>query len=235
MPDFIAKSILRKRDVKVDKVIGKWSVFYLKEGECMQTTGIIMAGGKSSRMGTNKALLKIGGKTVIERMVQELSKTVSDMLIVTNSFEEYQFLGLPMVQDKWRGMGPLAGIHAGLSASKTDKNLIVACDMPFISSELGGILLHLLDHYQAAVPEIDGQLHPLFAAYRKDALDVIQQCLQKRELKIRGFLNHIHCRLMTEADFSEFQYTFQEQHFFNMNHPEEFEKAIKIAQRLNGK
>ncbi|MBY0123395.1 molybdenum cofactor guanylyltransferase [Bacillus sp. S/N-304-OC-R1] len=201
----------------------------------MQATGIIMAGGKSSRMGTNKALLMIDGKTVIERIVQELSKTVSDILIVTNTFEEYQFLGLPMVQDQWRDMGPLAGIHAGLSASQTVKNLVVACDMPFVSAGLGGILLNLLDQYQAAVPEIDGQLHPLFAAYRKDALGIILQFLQKRELKVRQFLNHIHCKLMTEADFPILQYTFQEQHFFNMNHPEEFKKALKIAADLNCK
>ncbi|WP_066296556.1 molybdenum cofactor guanylyltransferase [Bacillus sp. FJAT-29937] len=201
----------------------------------MQTTGIIMAGGRSSRMGTNKAMLPIGGKTVIERIVVELSKIVSNMVIVTNAFEDYQFLGLPMVQDQWKDMGPLAGIHAGLSASSTEKNLVVACDMPFISSQLGGILLTLLDDYQVAVPDVLGQLHPLFAAYRKDTLGGIQQSLQNKELRIRQFFKHTKTKYVTEACLQKLHYHYQEQHFFNMNHPDDFERALKIEGDSNRK
>ena len=195
----------------------------------MRATGIIMAGGKSSRMGKNKALLMIGGETVIERIVSELKKTVSEIIIVTNSFEEYRFLGLPMVSDQWQDMGPVAGIHAGLNASNTEKNLVVACDMPFISSQLGEILLNLLDENQAAVPIISGQLHPLFAAYRKDALDEVTQSIQKQELRIRQFLKNIKTKLVTEADLQNSTYICEEKHFFNMNHPEDFEKALKMG------
>ncbi|WNS75333.1 molybdenum cofactor guanylyltransferase [Bacillus sp. DTU_2020_1000418_1_SI_GHA_SEK_038] len=194
----------------------------------MQSTGIIMAGGKSSRMGTNKALLPIGGKTVIERIVMELNKIVSNIVIVTNTFEDYQFLRLPMVKDIWKDMGPLAGIHAGLSASSTEKNLIVACDMPFISSQLGGILLTLLDDYQVAVPHISGQLHPLFAAYRKDTIGEVHQSLQNQELRIRQFFKHTKTKFVTEACLQKLQYHYQEQHFFNMNHQEDFERAVKM-------
>ena len=109
----------------------------------MKTTGIILAGGKSSRMGTNKALLTIDGKTVIERIVNQLEQIVDEIIVVTNPFHDYEFLQLPMVEDKWKGMGPLAGIEAGLNASTTERNLIVACDMPFISIELGKYLLSL--------------------------------------------------------------------------------------------
>lgn len=133
-----------------------------KSGEKMDRTGIILAGGHSSRMGENKALLKIGGRTVIERIADQLASVSAEMIIVANNQEDYQFLGLPMVSDHWKGKGPLAGIHAGLLASNTQNNLIVACDMPFISVELGKILLKELDVRQAAVPEIKGRLHPLF-------------------------------------------------------------------------
>ncbi|KAB2333142.1 molybdenum cofactor guanylyltransferase [Cytobacillus depressus] len=194
----------------------------------MQATGIIIAGGKSSRMGTNKALLKIGGKTVVEKIVSELKGTVSEIIIVTNSYEDYRFLGLPMVCDQWQDMGPLAGIHAGLNASSTEKNLVVACDMPFISAQLGGVLLDFLDENQAAVPIITGQLHPLFATYRKDALDEVTQSLQKQELRIRQFLNNIKTKFVTENDLQDLKFIFHEKHLFNMNHPEEFEKAKKI-------
>ncbi|QED49782.1 molybdenum cofactor guanylyltransferase [Cytobacillus dafuensis] len=194
----------------------------------MRTTGIIMAGGKSSRMGTNKALLKIEGKSVIEKIAAELKKSVSEIIIVTNTFEDYQSLGYPMVHDQWKGMGPLAGIHAGLEASHTDKNLVVACDMPFISSELGTILLTFLEDYQAAVPNISGQLHPLFAAYRKGVLKELDASLQKQELRIRQFLDKVNTKTVTEADLQEAEFHYRERHLFNMNHPVEFEEALKI-------
>lgn len=201
----------------------------------MQATGIIMAGGRSSRMGTNKALLSIGGKTVIERIVTELSKIVSDIVIVTNTPEEYQFLGLPMIEDQWKDMGPLAGIHAGLTASRTEKNLVVACDMPFISAQLGGVLLNLLDDYQIAVPDISGQLHPLFAAYRKDTLGEISHSLQNQTLRIRQFFKHTNTKYVTEACLQKLQYHYQEQHFFNMNHPDDFARALKMETDFNQK
>ncbi|MED3571177.1 molybdenum cofactor guanylyltransferase [Cytobacillus praedii] len=195
----------------------------------MRTTGIIMAGGKSSRMGKNKALLKIGGKTVIEHIAAELEKTVADLMIVTNTLEDYQFLNLPMVEDEWKGKGPLAGIHAGLKASKTDKNLVVACDMPFVSSKLGEILLGYLDEYDAAVPNISNQLHPLFAAYRKEVHEEISYSIQKQELRIRPFFQKINTKIVLEEDLQMLQFPYQDHHFFNMNHPEEFEEALKLA------
>jgi len=195
-----------------------------------QATGIIMAGGKSTRMGKNKALLKIGGQTVIERIANELRKAVSELILVTNTPEDYQFLGLPMIEDQWKGMGPLAGIHAGLEASKTEKNLVVACDMPFVSSEIGGYLLQFLDHYQGAVPMISGQLHPLFAAYRKDALPEISKALEKQELKIRLFFDRIQLKYVTEEDLKKLGLPL-ENHFFNMNDPKEFSLAVKMALR----
>jgi len=195
-----------------------------------QATGIIMAGGKSTRMGKNKALLKIGGQTVIERIANELRKAVSELILVTKTPEDYQFLGLPMIEDQWKGMGPLAGIHAGLEASKTEKNLVVACDMPFVSSEIGGYLLQFLDHYQGAVPMISGQLHPLFAAYRKDALPEISKALEKQELKIRLFFDRIQLKYVTEEDLKKLGLPL-ENHFFNMNDPKEFSLAVKMALR----
>ncbi len=188
-----------------------------------------MAGGQSSRMGKNKALLKIGNKTVIEHIAAELEKTVTDLMIVTNTMEDYQFLTLPMVEDEWKGMGPLAGIHAGLKASRTDKNLVVACDMPFVSSRLGEILLGFLEGFDAAVPNISDQLHPLFAAYRKDVHEEISHSLQKQELRIRQFFQKVHTKIVFEEDLQNLHVPYQPHHFFNMNHPEEFEEALKLA------
>ena len=200
----------------------------------MKTTGIILAGGKSSRMGTNKALLTIDGKTVIERIVNQLDQIVDEIIVVTNQFHDYEFLQLPMVEDKWKGMGPLAGIEAGLNASSTARNLVVACDMPFISIELGKYLLTQLDQYQAAVPEISGQLHPLFAAYRKDICEAVSKSLSENQLRIRQLLHTIHVKIIENELLDSLGISTEEIYFFNMNHREEYHKAINIIKEKGG-
>ncbi|KAF0819125.1 Molybdenum cofactor guanylyltransferase [Bacillus sp. ZZV12-4809] len=195
----------------------------------MSRTGIILAGGHSSRMGENKALLKIGGKPVIERIAEQLSSIMPDVIVVANNLEEYQFLGHPIVSDQWKEKGPLGGIHAGLSKSGTQSNLIVACDMPFISGELAGHLLEQLDQHQAAVPEIEGQLHPLFAAYRKDAAKAADRALRENKLRIRQFLKDIDSKIIRDDELKKRGIDYKDAHFFNMNHPEEYWQALKMA------
>lgn len=201
----------------------------------MDSTAIILAGGKSSRMGTNKALLTIDGKTVIERIVEDLKPIVNNMIIVTNSFEEYEFLNIPMVEDEWKGIGPLAGIHAGLTASKTEKNILVACDMPFISPRLASILLDQLSDYEAVVPEISGQLHPLFAVYHRDIRGKIKNAIERGQLRIRSIFNAIHVKIIKEADLMNLGFQIEESALFNMNHPEEYEKAKSIVSNIQGR
>lgn len=191
----------------------------------MQATGIILAGGKSRRMGTNKALLKVDGLTIIERIANELRKITTEIIIATNNFEDYQFLNLPMVEDKIKEKGPLAGIQAGLAESKNEKNLIAACDMPFISAELGAFLLQTLDEYEAAVPEVSGRLHPLYAAYRKETLGAVNRAIADENLKIRHFLKMVNAKTVKENDFP---FPLNEKFLFNMNHPEEYEQALRI-------
>ncbi|KAB2332444.1 molybdenum cofactor guanylyltransferase [Bacillus mesophilum] len=192
----------------------------------METTGIILAGGKSSRMGTNKALLQIDGKTVIERIAEELATIVDHVIVVTNTPEDYAFLQLPMIADRYIGKGPLAGIEAGLSLSATEKNLIVACDMPFISASLGSYLLSKLDDYQAAVPERDGQKHPLFAAYRREARNCAEMFLKEEKLAIRNMLNYIQTVYIRVESM---KIPINELTLFNMNYPEEYKKAAQIS------
>ena len=200
----------------------------------MGITAIILAGGQSSRMGTNKALLQLNGKTVIEGMVEKLEKIVDDTIVVTNTFEDYAFLHLPMIEDRRKGKGPLAGMEAGLAATQTERNLIVACDMPFISVELGKYLLSCLGEYQAAVPEISGQLHPLFAAYRKDVNEAVTQSLEENQLRIRHFLHNIHVKIVKKELLQSLEIDHQERYFFNMNNPDEYHKASNMLKDIDG-
>lgn len=179
-------------------------------------------------MGTNKALLELNGRRVIEGIAETLRSITDEMIVVTNTFEEYEFLQLPMAADNWRDMGPLAGIEAGLTASKTESNLIVACDMPFISVELGHYLLTCLNESQAAVPVIEGTRHPLFAAYRREVLGEVRKSLGKNELRIGHLLKNIEVKIITEEQLASRGLPNEEQFFFNMNNPEHYQKAIQF-------
>ncbi|MBB6445516.1 NTP transferase domain-containing protein [Bacillus benzoevorans] len=192
----------------------------------MKTTGIILAGGKSSRMGTNKALLDLNGRKVIEGIVEKLGDITDEVLLVTNTYADYEFLQVPMIGDHWREMGPLAGVEAGLTASKTEYNLIVACDMPFISVELGRYLLACLDESQAAVPQIDETSHPLFAAYRREVLAEVRKSLEKRELGMWRFLKKVEAKIITKDVLASLGLPNEEQYFFNMNNREHYQRAI---------
>jgi molybdopterin-guanine dinucleotide biosynthesis protein A len=201
----------------------------------VKTTGIILAGGKSSRMGTNKALLDLNGRKVIEGIGETLANITDEMIVVTNTFEEFEFLQLPMVADNWKGgMGPLAGIEAGLAASKTEHNLIVACDMPFISVELGRFLLSCLHESQAAVPQIEETRHPLFAAYRREVLGEVRKSLEKRELGIWRFLRNVAVKTVTKDELTSLGLPNEERYFFNMNNHEHYQKAIQFINDKGG-
>lgn len=190
----------------------------------MEATGVILAGGNSKRMGTNKALLKIRNQTVIEKVIEEIRPLTSELIVVTNTFEDYEFLGLPLVADLRKGMGPLAGLEAGLIASSNEKNLIVACDMPFISKSLAQLLLDQLADFDAAVPYVEGRLHPLFASYRKSCLKEIQKSLDENRLRMRDFFDQIRLK---ELDEPLINMELDSMSLFNMNEPQEYEKAIQ--------
>jgi molybdenum cofactor guanylyltransferase len=193
----------------------------------MKAGAIILSGGKSRRMGTNKALLPISEKPSIARIKDELQTKFEDIVLVTNHPGDYHFLNVPMVSDFYPGKGPLAGIHAGLEASVHEVNLVVACDMPFVSAGLGAILVENLKEYDAVVPTIDGVRHPLFAVYRKKIIKEIKSCLENDSLRMIHMLDKLNVRYMTELDLQAFNEETLTQIFFNMNHPEEYEHAKK--------
>jgi molybdenum cofactor guanylyltransferase len=196
----------------------------------MKAGAIILSGGKSSRMGTNKALLKFREKTNIERIKDELQHVFDDIILVTNDPETYQFLNMKMVTDQYPGSGPLAGIHAGLEASDYEENFVVACDMPFVSSELASSLVKALKHHDAVVPVSEGRQHPLFAAYQKRVANEAKECIEDGNLRIKHMLEKLNVRFLDEPDLQLYFEGRLDRVFFNMNHPEEYEDAKKWAE-----
>ncbi|OCA82334.1 molybdenum cofactor guanylyltransferase [Bacillus sp. FJAT-27225] len=201
----------------------------------MKATAILLSGGKSSRMGTNKALLDIGGKPNIERIRDELAGIFDEIILVTNDPGQYEFLNVRTVADDFPGKGPLAGIHAGLKASSYDTGFVVACDMPFVSGDLAESLIRRLGNHDAIVPMIGGTHHPLFAVYKKSIIKEIQSCIEEGRLRIKDLLRNIDAVYIDKKELQTYSAISLEKVFFNMNHPEEYEyarKAVKDKNRL---
>jgi molybdenum cofactor guanylyltransferase len=186
---------------------------------------IILAGGRSRRMGRNKALLPVRGRPVIERILHRLQGW-GDPLVVTHQPEAYRHLGVSRIPDRFPGKGPLAGIHAGLSRSRHRVNLVVACDMPFVSRALADLLLEHLGERDAAVPRLDGRLQPLFAVYTKGCLEPLEASLEGGELGVVRFLARIRTQVVNEeaiAAVADPQLA-----LFNMNEPTDYDRAIRL-------
>ena len=134
----------------------------------------ILAGGKSSRMGTDKALMGLDGMTMIEKVLQAVPTQIADPTVITNNPEDYAFLNLPLHRDVIKGIGPLGGIYTALKHCKTTHCLIVACDLPFLNA---GILHQLSERgpaWDVLVVDTDKGVEPLCAVYSKHCLSVIQ-------------------------------------------------------------
>ncbi|MHB8919112.1 MAG: molybdenum cofactor guanylyltransferase, partial [Desulfocucumaceae bacterium] len=133
----------------------------------MQVSGIILAGGKSNRMGRNKALLKIGSLTLIERVARVLSAVCPEIVIVGGSAADFGHLGYPVIPDIYPGCGPLSGIHAGLSAIKNEYGFVSACDIPFINKNLIRRIISRAEGHDAVIVMHGDYFEPLFSLYSK--------------------------------------------------------------------
>ena len=128
-------------------------------------TAIILAGGKSSRMGRDKAFLKIEGVPMIRRQLKLLRKFFKKITIVTNSPHKYKFRNVKIIKDIVPGQGPLGGIYSGLMASKSFHNFVLACDMPFIDLSLVRYMCKKARGYDVIIPKIDNRYETLFCIY----------------------------------------------------------------------
>ncbi|MBU0909443.1 MAG: molybdenum cofactor guanylyltransferase [Proteobacteria bacterium] len=165
-----------------------------------ETTGVILAGGASSRFGSNKALALLHGTHIIRHVASTLENLFPQHLLVTNSPDTYRFLGWPMVGDIHTDSGPLAGIQAALHNMVTAQAFIVGCDMPIIDSRLISYLCNLAGNWDAAVPWLDAGPEPLYAVYRKSCLPVIDRQLREKKGKIRLTLEQLKLHKVTEQE-----------------------------------
>ena len=188
-------------------------------------TGVILAGGQSSRMGSNKALLPYRGGRFIESIYRQMSGLFDELLLVTNSPEQYTFLGCRMVPDLYPGLGALAGLHAGLYHSRTPHIFAVACDMPYLNDTLIRALLARRHQADVVIPESEDGLEPLHAVYGQGCLPAMEQALLSGRRRIVSFFPHTRVNTFTSDHVATIDSTFSS--FSNINTPADYFKLRK--------
>ena len=193
-------------------------------------TSIILAGGRSSRLGREKHKEVIAGRSLIERVIDRLSLVSTETLIVIsqNQLESsFSYLKARTVVDIYSGKGSLGGIYTGLSRSNSYYNLAVACDMPFLNQALIRYMIDLSSGFDVTIPMIGNLYEPLHAIYAKSCLGPIETLLSTDNLKIADFLSSVKVRCIGEDEISRFDPDHLS--FFNINTPADMEKAQSLA------
>ena len=190
-------------------------------------TGILLAGGKSSRMGKDKALIKYGNETFMSNSLKKLHKLFDEVIVVADNIEKYNIENAKIIQDIYPKMGPMGGIHAALKAAKNDWIFVIPCDMPmwqpFLVEE---ILKYRLD-YDIVVPLINDHMEPLFALYKKTCIPGLEECLNKNIIKV------LELYPLVKTNYLELEKVYNEvdqcdKNFFNINTPEDLYNMVKI-------
>lgn len=185
-------------------------------------TGVILAGGKSSRFGRNKALEKIDGMTLIERVCSIFSSVFPQLLVVTNSPDEYVFLNIPITGDIIQGLGPIGGIYSGLCSMKTQAGFFVACDMPYLNRDLICYMTDISGGYDAVVPKIDWMLEPLHALYTRKCIPEIGTEIESHKRQIINCFSRFNVRYVYEDEIRMFDPEVRS--FLNINNPGDIAK-----------
>jgi len=193
-------------------------------------TAVILSGGNSRRMGTNKALLNIGGKSIINRLIDILDSIFFEVLISSNNPNTFKFTEKKIIADIFPNRGPLAGIHSALSSINNKKVFILSCDMPLISDELIQFLCKYRTDKPIILPEAEGRIQQLCGIYSKSALNMAENLLsesQRTGSKLKGSIYELIEKLdreVVKVDNLEF---YHPDIFFNLNTPEDYEYLKK--------
>lgn len=195
----------------------------------MDITGIIIAGGKNSRMGTHKAFLQVSNEPIINSIKRELQVVTDHILLVTSEPAIFSHLNLPTVADIFPHSGPLGGIHAGLARSRSAINLVVPCDLPFLHRQLFKLLLRYASGYDVVVPRLGVFLEPLVALYNKTCLGIIEEQLRSGRYKVTSFFPRVKVKEVEREEIARL--ADPEYLFFNVNTPLDLNRAREMAKK----
>lgn len=168
-----------------------------------EKTLILLAGGKSRRMGTDKALLTHKGKTFLATIMDNF-KDYDSRIIVTNDRNKHRYEGALTIEDLYEDMGPLCGIYTGLCQSKTEKNGVVTVDAPFLPSALMAHMMAISDGADVVVPKLDGRLYPLCAVYKKSIAGVLGDAMARDQRRVQDVIAGLKVRFVPKEELEVF-------------------------------
>jgi molybdopterin-guanine dinucleotide biosynthesis protein A len=190
----------------------------------VEIEGFILAGGASRRMGADKATLRLGGRSFVERIAGALSQ-MTDAIRLVGARDESLRGGFPVVEDVYSQWGALGGLHAALASSRAPWAAVVACDLPFVTGELFIRLSSLRENFDAVVPvQPDGRPQPLCALYRRDVCaERAARLITAGERRPRRLLGEIETRWVAPVELADLAHS--ELFFINVNTPDDFAQA----------
>ncbi len=195
----------------------------------MQTGGIILCGGKSSRMGSSKALLPFGNETLLQRIVRIMSEVLSPIVVVAAKGQALPALPREVIlqTDREEGKGPLEGLAAGLEAiqNQCDAIFLSSCDVPFLKKDFVLGMIANLGASKMCIPKTAGFYHPLAAVYRVEILKEVTELLKKGQLRPFFLLEKVQGKVIEEPTLIQFDPSLSS--LRNLNNQEDFKKAIE--------
>jgi molybdopterin-guanine dinucleotide biosynthesis protein A len=195
-------------------------------------TAIVLAGGRSRRLGRDKAQEIVGGQSLIQRVIERLSVITDDILIVTASKDQLPdsaLKGVETVFDSYPAKGALVGLYSGLKESNSNHSLVVGCDMPFLNIELLRHLESLAADFDVVIPRVNRKLEPLHAVYSKNCIAPIEAKLHQGNLKISDFIDAVKVRYVEQEEIDKFDP--HHLSFLNVNSEADLKRATTMIEK----
>lgn len=194
---------------------------------------VIQAGGQSSRMGRDKALVPLADQPMIQHVLARLVGLGDETLVTTNNPDRFEFLDLPLVSDDDPGAGALPGLRTALRAARGDKVLVVACDMPFVNRLLLEYLITLSTQADVVVPRWNDRYQTMQSVYaRKNCLAAVEDALAQGERRMISFYPQVKVRIVSPEEIAE--HDPRGRSFFNVNTPEDLLEAERLLAQARG-
>jgi len=197
----------------------------------LETSCIVLAGGKSLRLGYDKVLETIGNTSLLERVIYRVSLLSSEVIIVTanepTNLELVDYPKLRILCDTYPGKGPIGGIYTGLATSTSFYNLVVASDMPFLNQNLLHYMIQLSANFDLVVPRVGNLVEPLHAVYTKKCLATIEQMIKQDKLSVNQLFHLVKTRYVEAEEIERFDP--KHLSFFNINTKADLKRARELA------
>lgn len=197
----------------------------------METSCIILAGGKSSRLENDKVLETVGNRSLLQRVISGVSLLSNDIIIVTASEQTVpEFIDYPklrIVTDICPGKGPLGGIYTGLATSTSFYNLVVASDMPFLNQALLRYMIQLSGNFDLVAPRVGDLVEPLHTVYTRNCLAPIEHMIKQGKLRVNLFFSLVKARYVEAEEIERFDP--EHLSFFNVNTEADLKRARELA------